>query len=63
MMSKCDPFACPVGRVEGCSNIHVERFYTTESVKYAGKYVYRRASHVYDISCYETAKVREYSVV
>ena len=61
-LSKCYQFECQVGRVEWCSNIHLECFYTTELGEYAGKYIYKQASHVCNMSYCEILKVEEYSV-
>jgi hypothetical protein len=60
-MSKCDQFECQVGRVKWCFSIHVEHFYTIESGEHAGKFSYLQASHVFNISHWETTRVEEYS--
>ena len=62
VLSKCDQFEYRVGRVEWCFSIHVEHFYTIESGEHAGKFSYLRASHVVNISHWETTRVEEYSV-
>ena len=58
-----DQFEEIVTRAEWCSSIHVDCFYTPESRKTPCNNVYNSALHVYNISCCETSKLEEYSVV
>ena len=60
-VSKCDQFECGLGRVELYFSIHVEHFYTIELGEHAGKFSYLQASHVFNISHWETTRVEEYS--